>query len=99
VREIRATKCREQGNSAERDVAQAARDAAVEGQFVVRFGGYRVDMFTSSIPFFDEAARTRVRVSIDEHRPAFLSAEPFRVAATALSRQRKKAVGDGAARR
>jgi hypothetical protein len=61
------------------DPAQAARDAAVEGMFVVHHGGYRVDLFTASIPFCDEARRTRVHVDIGGQRAWFLSAESVAV--------------------
>jgi hypothetical protein len=53
-----------------------AREKAVdEGLFVVRLGSYRVDVFTPSIAFSWEAARTRVRHHFDGVDVWFLSAE------------------------
>lgn len=47
-----------------------------EGIMVGRWAGIRVDVFVPSIPFSDEAGRTRVHLSDDTGRPvAFLSAE------------------------
>jgi hypothetical protein len=61
------------------DPKQAERDASAEGMFVVRYGGYRVDVFTASIPFCAEAARTRVSVPIESSVAWFLSAESVAV--------------------
>ena len=61
------------------DAKQAEHDAAAQGMFVVRYDGYRVDVFTASIPFCAEAARTRVSVSIESRAAWFLSAESVAV--------------------
>jgi len=54
----------------------AARDAAArEGLIVLRFGDYRLDVFTPSIDFSWEAERTRVRHTADGVSVWFLSAE------------------------
>lgn len=52
-------------------VAAAERD----GLIVLRFGDYRLDVFTPSIDFSWEAARTRVRHVIDGECLWFLAAE------------------------
>jgi hypothetical protein len=58
----------------------AARTAAEEeGLFVVRLGGYRIDVFTPSIEFAWEAARTRVLREVEGTRVWFLSAEALAV--------------------
>lgn len=67
------------GLGVELTLEQAVRDATHEGQFIVRYGGYRVDIFTASIPFCAEAARTRVRVPIAHQETWFLSAESVAV--------------------
>jgi hypothetical protein len=46
-----------------------------EGMFVVRYGMFRVDLFTPSIDFAWEAKRTRVRHAIEGREADFLSAE------------------------
>jgi hypothetical protein len=61
------------------DRTQAALEAAREGMFIVRLGGYRIDIFTASIPFCHEAERTRVQVAVGDQRPWFLSAEALSV--------------------
>lgn len=54
----------------------AARDAADrEGLIVLRFGDYRLDVFTPSIAFSWEAERTRVRHIVEGTEVWFLSAE------------------------
>ena len=56
--------------------AAAARDAVDrEGLMVVRLGPFRLDVFTPSIAFSWEAARTRVRHEIEGASVWFLSAE------------------------
>lgn len=57
------------------DATDLARDSRAKGLIVLRFGGYRVDLFTPSIPFSYEAARTRRAVDIDGKYIYFLSAE------------------------
>lgn len=55
---------------------RAARAAAEsEGLFVVRLGEYRIDVFTPSIDFSWEAARTRECKLVEGRRVWFLSAE------------------------
>lgn len=58
----------------------AARTAAAQrGMFAGRIGATRVDVFVPSIPFYDEAARRRVRTTIAD-RPAWVhSAEVLAV--------------------
>lgn len=57
------------------DEGQAHAAHEREGLIVLRWGPYRVDVFTRSIPFSDEAGRTRVRHRIDGEEVWFLSAE------------------------
>jgi len=61
------------GVSLDRAVARAA--AAERGLFVGRMGEYRVDVFTPSVPFYDEALRRRVRTRIARRDTWVLSAE------------------------
>jgi hypothetical protein len=57
------------------DPAAALRDAAERGDFRCAFAGVRVDVFVSSIPFYD-SVRSRIRRAPLEGRPAwFLSPE------------------------
>jgi hypothetical protein len=55
--------------------ARAARD----GMFVGDWDGMRIDVFVPSIPFSDEAARTRVSITVDGWTGTFLSAEAIAV--------------------
>jgi hypothetical protein len=61
------------------------KDAAIErasqdGMFVGRWDGMRIDVFVPSIPFSDEAARTRTRLSdADGWSGWFLAAEALAV--------------------
>lgn len=57
------------------DEAQMLHDAASKGLIVVRFGMYRVDLFTPSIAFSREAERTRRQVEIEGEPIQFLSPE------------------------
>lgn len=57
------------------DRAQARRDAAAKGLFVGRLAGYRLDVFTPSIDFSHEAARTKRRIPVGDEAFDFLSAE------------------------
>mgnify|MGYP001561780867 CR=1 FL=1 len=57
------------------DRAQARRDSARQGMFVGQFAGYRIDVFTPSIDFSHEAARTRRRVTVGDEAFDFLSPE------------------------
>jgi hypothetical protein len=67
------TALRSLGVSVDEDGAhRAAQD---DGLFVVRLGEYRIDMFTPSIEFSWEAARTRVCRRIEGIDVWFLSAE------------------------
>jgi hypothetical protein len=61
------------------DLQQAQRDSTAEGMFVARFGPYRLDLFTPSIPFSREAERSRVPVTIEGQVVQFLSAEALAV--------------------
>jgi hypothetical protein len=54
-------------------------ESAAKGLCVVRYGLYRVDLFTPSIPFSREAERTRQLVEIEGQRAHFLSAEALAV--------------------
>ena len=49
----------------------ARRDHEARGMFVASLGPFRIDLFTPSIPFAREAARTKVLVYI-EGRPLWL---------------------------
>ncbi len=68
--------------------ARAARD----GMFVGTWDGMRIDVFVPSIPFSDEAARTRIEIEVDGWRGWFLSAEA--IAIFKLLFFRAKDVGD-----
>lgn len=57
------------------DSAAAHRAAAQEGLVVLRYAAFRLDVFTPSIDFAWEAARTRVRQRIADVDVWFLSAE------------------------
>ena len=61
------------------DEEAAAGAIERDGMFVVRFGLFRVDVFTPSIAFSWEAERTRVRRSIEGRDVYFLSAEALAV--------------------
>lgn len=55
------------------DAARAA--SAAEGLIVLRYGLFRLDVFTPSIDFSWEAGRTRVQHVVDDARIWFLSVE------------------------
>jgi hypothetical protein len=57
------------------DTASARSAADREGLIVLRFGDYRLDVFTPSIAFSWEAERTRVRYEIDGFAVWFVAAE------------------------
>ncbi len=57
------------------DEGAARRDADDQGLFVVRLDQYRIDVFTPSVEFAWEAARTRVRRTIEGAGVWFLSPE------------------------
>jgi hypothetical protein len=59
----------------ELDEERARQAASDEGLFVVRYGLYRLDVFTPSIPFAWQAGETRVRHPVDGRDVWFLSAE------------------------
>ncbi len=61
------------------DRPQCLLDSANRGMFVVRLGSYRVDVFTPSIPFAWEAARTRRKEIISDRAAWFLSPEALAV--------------------
>lgn len=53
------------------DLEEAAGNAAKEGIFIARFGLYRLDFFTPSIPFAWEAERSRTPQILDGHELLF----------------------------
>lgn len=59
----------------ELDEALARQAATSEGLFVARYGLFRLDVFTPSIPFSWQAQQTRVRHTVDGKGVWFLSAE------------------------
>jgi hypothetical protein len=61
------------------DPAAARAQNAQQGMFVLRWGLYRIDVFTPSIDFSWEAERTRVRHSIGSSEVWILSAESIAV--------------------
>jgi hypothetical protein len=62
------------------DEAAAVERARRDGMFVGRWEGMRIDVFLPSIPFSDEAARTRIRVTDETGwSGSFLSAEALTV--------------------
>lgn len=62
------------------DGARALDEARRDGMFVARWDGMRIDIFLPSIPFADEAHRTRIRVTADGGWSGwFLSAEAIAV--------------------
>jgi hypothetical protein len=61
------------------DRAAATARAARDGMFVGDWEGMRIDVFIPSIPFSDEAARTRVSVTVDGWTGSFLSAEAIAI--------------------
>jgi hypothetical protein len=62
------------------DPAAALARVARDGMFVGRWNGIRIDVFLPSIPFSEEAGRTRVRVTDDAGAAYwFLSAEAITV--------------------
>jgi hypothetical protein len=62
------------------DEAAALQKLQRDGMFVGRWDGMRIDVFMPSIPFSDEAARTRIRVTDDAGWSGwFLSAEALSV--------------------
>jgi hypothetical protein len=66
------------GMLVDREAAQA--EALARGMFVARWDGMRIDIFLPSIPFSEEAGRTRIRlVDSDGWSGWFLSAEALAV--------------------
>lgn len=61
------------------DRASASAQAARDGMFVGDWDGMRIDVFVPSIPFSDEAARTRVTITVDGWTGSFLSAEAIAI--------------------
>jgi hypothetical protein len=62
------------------DQGAALQKVQRDGMFVGRWAGMRIDVFMPSIPFTDEAARTRIRVTDDAGWSGwFLSAEALSV--------------------
>ena len=62
------------------DAPSAVARARVDGMFVGRLDGMRIDVFVPSIPFSYEAERTRIRITDDEQWSGwFLSAEAIAI--------------------
>lgn len=61
------------------DRDQARRAAADRGMMPLHWGRYRIDVFTPSIDFSWEAARTRVAIVVEDQPVYFLSAEALSV--------------------
>jgi hypothetical protein len=61
------------------DREAAVRTAADRGLFVLQWGMFRIDVFTPSIAFSWEAARTRIAHEIEGQRYFFLSPEALAV--------------------
>ncbi len=60
----------------EGDLETAVARAAADGVAYLRWQGIRLDVFVPSIPFYDEALRTRVRIDVPDLGPTWvLSAE------------------------
>ena len=57
----------------------AKEEAETEGLVVAHWGGYRIDLFTPSIPFSSEAERTKKHFKFGEQGAWFLSAEALSV--------------------
>jgi len=54
------------GLGIELDAVAAVARARSDGMFVGRWDGMRIDVFVPSIPFSDEAGRTRIRITSDD---------------------------------
>lgn len=61
------------------DRAAATARAARDGMFAGDWDGMRIDVFVPSIPFSDEAERTRVRVHVDGWSGWFLAPEAIAI--------------------
>jgi len=61
------------------DVGRLQADSAARGMSVVRFGMFRVDLFTPSIPFAREAERTRRVVELEHEKVFVLAPEALSV--------------------
>ncbi len=61
------------------DENAARARARLDGMFVGKWNGIRIDVFVPSIPFSDEAERTRVLLKSAEEAVWFLSAEALAV--------------------
>lgn len=61
------------------DPAHLEHESLTKGMCVVRYGPYRIDLFTPSIPFSREAERTRRQIDIEGRQAYFLSAEALAV--------------------
>jgi hypothetical protein len=61
------------------DAVRLTSESSARGLMVVRFGSYRIDLFTPSIPFSREAQRRRRLVQIEGEGVYFLSAEALSV--------------------
>ena len=65
--------------SLEVDEDSAKAENSRQGMFSIRFGLYRIDIFTASIDFSWEAERTKVLQQIEGRKVWFLSAEALTV--------------------
>lgn len=65
------------GLEVEVEVARSAAES--EGWFSGKLLGYRIDVFVPSIPFAEEARRTRQHVALEGRRVPFLSMEALAV--------------------
>lgn len=61
------------------DPADALAAARADGMFVGAWDGMRIDVFVPSIPFAEEAGRTRVLIDVDGWQGSFLSPEAIAV--------------------
>jgi hypothetical protein len=61
------------------ELAEAQRGARERGMFAAPHGSYRVDVFVPSVPFYDEALKRRLRVTLAERETWVLSPESLAV--------------------
>jgi hypothetical protein len=61
------------------ELEQAQRGARERGMFAAPHGSYRVDVFVPSVPFYDEALKRRMRVTLAKRQTWVLSPESLAV--------------------
>jgi hypothetical protein len=61
------------------ELEEAQRGARERGMFAAPHGSYRVDVFVPSVPFYDEALKRRMRVTLAERQTWVLSPESLAV--------------------